>query len=212
MNKRVISVTPETTILDALEVMRLSQIRRLPILENDKLVGIVTDSDLRETTPSMASTLSKYEASYLLSKMKVKEIMTKKPYTVSANATIEEVALIMYKHRIGGVPVVDGNDSDKLVGIVTETDIFKVLVDMMGLPQGKTRLTLVVPERTGVLAEIGTIFRDMGLSVTSFVVLDSEHSDTEKEIVLRGDFTDTELIKEKLEERDFKVIDITKIS
>ncbi len=209
MTKKVVSISPDVSILDAMEVMRVSQVRRLPVVEGEILVGIVTDRDLNSAAPSIASTLSKYEANYLLTKMKISEIMTKKLFTITPNATIEEVALIMYKNKIGGVPVVE-EGSNKLAGIITETDIFKILVDVMGLPKGTTRVTICVVDLKGILAEIGTIFKELDLNISSLAILDGDKPG-EKEMVIRGEFGDTEVIKKALEEKAFKVIDITKI-
>ncbi len=208
MTKNPVTINFDISIFDAMEVMRISKIRRLPVMKDGKLAGIVTDRDLQLAAPSPATTLSKYEANYLLTKLKVHEIMAKKLYTVKAGATIEEAALLMYKHKIGGLPVLD--DEDNLVGIITETDIFKMLVDVMGLPEGKTRVTISAPDRMGVLAEIGGIFKDSNINITSFVTVDA--GDGSKELILRGDFDNVEQVQAALEAHGFKVIDITKIS
>ena len=214
MTKDPITVNKEVSISDAMEVMRVSKIRRLPVIDKDnKLVGIVTDRDLHMASPSYASTLSKFEANYLLTKMKVSEIMSKEVFTVKESATIEEVALIMYKNKIGGVPVVAEDDSKRLVGIITETDIFKILVDMMGLPKGKIRITATFKDKMGMLADIGMVFKNLNQNITSFAILDDVSDEADlREIVIRGDFDNTDEIKAKLEEIGFTVIDITKIS
>lgn len=214
MTKNPISVNKDVSIFDAMEVMKASKVRRLPVVDKDNnLVGIVTDRDLHVASPSYATTLSKFEANYLLTKMHVSEIMTKNIFTVREGATIEEVALLMYKNKIGGIPVVADNDPKKLVGIITETDIFKILVDVMGLPTGKVRITATFKDRMGLLAEIGTIFKNLNQNITSFAIIDAhaENSET-REIVIRGDFEKTDEITKKLEEIGFKVIDVTKIA
>ena len=213
MTKEPITVSKDANILDAMEVMRASKIRRLPIVDNDKLVGIITDSDLDQAAPSYATTLSKFEANYLLTKMKVSEIMTKDVFTVKDSATIEEVALLMYKHKIGGVPVVAKDDPKKLVGIITETDIFKILVDVMGLPTGKIRITATFKDRLGMLADIGMVFKNLNQNITSFAIIDADSEEPGlREILIRGDFDNTEEIKAKLEEIGFTVTDITEIN
>ncbi len=150
MTKEPVTIAKDANILDAMEVMRASKVRRLPIVDGGRLVGIITDRDLDQAAPSYATTLSKFEANYLLTKMKVSEIMTKEVFTIKDSATIEEVALLMYKNRIGGVPVVAENEPQKIVGIITETDIFKLLVDVMGLPTGKIRITATFKERASL--------------------------------------------------------------
>lgn len=213
MIKDLITINKDANILDAMELMRVSKIRRLPVVDKDRLLGILTDSDINQAAPSCATTLSKHEANYLLTKMKVNEIMTKHILTVKESATIEEVALLMYKNKIGGVPVVADDDPQKIVGIITETDIFKIFVDMMGLPKGKVRITASFKDKMGLLADIGMIFKNLNQNITSFAILDDDADNSDdRELLIRGDFDNTDEIKEKLEEIGFTVIDITKIS
>ena len=126
MTKKVITVDAHTTLPDAHRLMHNNKIRRLPVLDKGKLAGIVTRSDIREASPSDATTLSVWELHYLLSKLEVRGIMTPDPITIRSNATIKEAAAQMYTHKIGGLPVVDGDG--KLVGIITESDIFRILI------------------------------------------------------------------------------------
>jgi CBS domain-containing protein len=126
MTKKVITVDVQTTLPDAHKLMRTNSIRRLPVMERGKLVGIVTRSDIREASPSDATTLSIWEMNYLLSKLKVEQIMTRDPITISPESTIKEAAHLMYQHKIGGLPVMDA--AGHLVGIVTESDIFRTLI------------------------------------------------------------------------------------
>jgi acetoin utilization protein AcuB len=126
MTHRVITVTPETTLTDAERLMVTKTIRRLPVLEDGRLVGIVTYGDIRRAQPSAATSLNIWELNYLLAKVKVSEIMTPNPVTVSQNATIGEAAQLMLNNMISGLPVVDGQGD--LVGIITESDIFRLVV------------------------------------------------------------------------------------
>jgi CBS domain-containing protein len=125
MTKDVVVVTPNTTVPDAHSLMTEKGIRRLPVMDGNKLVGIVTRGDVRGAEPSEATTLSIWELNYLLAKLKLSEIMTRKPVTVSPNATIGEGAQLMLDNKISGLPVVDGDG--KLVGIITESDIFRLV-------------------------------------------------------------------------------------
>ncbi len=210
MTHNPVTINREASILDAMEVMRVSKVRRLPVVDkDDKVVGIVTDKNLHVAAPSLATTLSKHEANYLLTKIKISEIMTKNVITVTSGSTIEEVALLMYKNKIGGIPVVD-NETSKIAGIITETDIFKILVDVMGLPEGKTRITVTFKDRVGLLADIGLIFKELNENITSFAIVDTDGGN--KEMVIRGDFKHLEEIKDKMEKSGFSVIDITRIS
>ena len=122
MTKNPVTISPETSVSHAHELMRNKKFRRLPVVEGEKLVGWVTERDLREVSPSSATTLSVYEMNYLLSKLKIADVMQKDLVTVPVDAAVEEAALLMYRHKIGGMPVLDGNQH--LVGIITETDFF----------------------------------------------------------------------------------------
>lgn len=127
MSSPVTTITLDMPIPDAHQMMKDKGIRRLPVVDkHDKLVGIVTIGDVREARPSDASTLSIWEMNYLLSKLKVEKVMTKNPLTVKPDAPIIDAAQIMLEKKISGVPVVD--DAGNLVGILTESDIFRMLV------------------------------------------------------------------------------------
>ncbi len=126
MSASPIIVSPDTTIMEAHKLMIDQRVRRLPVVKNKKLVGIVTLGDLRGAEPSEATSLSVWEVNYLLSKLTVEEIMTREVVTVSPEMTIREAASLMLEHRIAGLPVLAG---DNLVGIITESDIFRMIVD-----------------------------------------------------------------------------------
>ncbi|MER2600255.1 MAG: CBS domain-containing protein [Caldilineales bacterium] len=126
MTAKVITVDIHTTLPDAHKLMRSHKIRRLPVLDRGRLVGIVTRSDIREASPSETTSLSVWELQYLLSKLSMGDIMTRKPITILPNATIRDAANLMYAHKIGGLPVVD--TEGHLLGILTESDIFRILI------------------------------------------------------------------------------------
>jgi CBS domain-containing protein len=121
-----VTVSPETTMRLAQKIMLEHGFRRLPVVQHNRVVGIVTHGDIREAEPSDASSLSIYEINFLVGKLDVKEIMTRRPVTVSPDAPIAVAAQLMLEHKIGGLPVVEG---DRLVGIITETDICRLLVE-----------------------------------------------------------------------------------
>lgn len=125
MTPNPITVTPSTTVPEANTLMKQGRIRRLPVVDNGKLVGIVTLGDLREASPSDATSLSIYELNYLVAQLTVEKIMTKDPVTIDPNASIKKAAKLLLEHKIGSLPVMDGG---MLVGIITESDIFRVLV------------------------------------------------------------------------------------
>jgi len=157
-------VSPETPVQDALKLMQTRGFGRLPVVSNNKLVGIVTEADLMKVSPSPATTLSVYEINYLLSKVKVADAMTKKVVTVSPDDTAESAILTMRDNDIGGVPVMDG---DKLVGIVTESNVFEALIKLFGFRRAGTRITLDIPDRLGVIAEITDLIRKNGVNIIS---------------------------------------------
>ncbi|MCP4424925.1 MAG: CBS domain-containing protein [Chloroflexi bacterium] len=126
MTKVVVTASLDTRMLDAHRLMRENKIRRMPVCKNDKVIGIVTKSDVRQAEPSDATTLNVWEINYLLAKLEVKDIMTHDVATIHEDATIKDAATIMYQQRIGALPVVD--DKEKLAGIITESDIFRVLI------------------------------------------------------------------------------------
>ncbi len=119
------TIGPKTSLHDAHKLMRERHVRRLLVVENDKLIGIVTQGDVQSAEPSSATSLSIFELNYLLAKLTIDEIMTRNPITVQAAATVRDAAKLMLDNTIGGLPVMDG---EKLVGIITESDIFRVLV------------------------------------------------------------------------------------
>ncbi|MGD0153871.1 MAG: CBS and ACT domain-containing protein [Thermacetogeniaceae bacterium] len=156
-----VTITPQNNIADAFALLRENKIRRLPVVDKGKLVGIMTDRDLREVSPSPATSLSIFEINYLLSKMTIDKVIKKqKLITIKPDAYLEEAALLMREHNIGALPVVE---NDKLVGIITESNIFDAFIEIMGLHEPGTRLNLKVEDKPGTLAKImDTIFKHGG--------------------------------------------------
>lgn len=127
MTREVITISPETSLKEAHEIMKQKKIRRLPVVTHNKVVGIVTLGDIRGAEPSRASSLSVWEMNNLLANLKVSEIMTRNPATIRANESIGEAAKFMLENKFSGLPVVD--DADNLLGIITESDIFRLVVN-----------------------------------------------------------------------------------
>jgi CBS domain-containing protein len=126
MTRNVVTITPDTTLPEAHRLMTEKRVRRLPVVKNDRLVGIVTLGDVRGAEPSGATSLSIWEVNYLLSKLKIEEIMSRNLLTISSNATIGQAAELMLEQKVSGLPVVD--EKKQLVGIITESDIFRMVV------------------------------------------------------------------------------------
>ena len=207
MTKNPMTVTADTKVDEVAHLMKKHNFRRLPVVDDGKLVGFLSDSDLMRVAPSSATTLSRYEINSLLAKICVRDIMKKDVVSVNVDATIEEASLIIYKNKIGGMPVV--SNMGAVVGVITETDIFKTFVDVMGLADGKTRITLEVTDKIGVVKDIAEIFGQAGVSIDSLITCKKE--DNKYEIVIRGDITNIDDIKAKLEAKGYKVIHTVKI-
>jgi len=165
MSHPVITIPPDMPIVDALNMMKREKIRRAPIMKEGKLVGIVSDKDLLNASPSPATSLSVWEMNYLLSKITVKDVMTKKVLTVSEDTPIEEAARIMADNKIGGLPVVR---EDRVVGIITETDLFKIFLELMGARDLGVRVTALIHEEPGQLAKLTQAIASEGGNFIAF--------------------------------------------
>ena len=167
MSHPVISVDPETPVHEALAMFRKEHIRRAPVIKNGKLLGIVSESNLVNATPSLATTLSIWEVNYLVSKITVKQVMTKKVKTLDVDTPIEEAARIMADSKIGGMPV---TRAGKIVGMITETDLFKVLLELMGAREKGVRVSALVEDKPGQLLKVSKAVTDAGGNFISFGV------------------------------------------
>lgn len=206
MTANPVCVIPDTPIPEALELMKKRKIRRLPVTEGQKLVGIVTQLDLMRVSPSPATSLSIFEIHYLISRMTVKEAMTKDPATISPDATIEEAALLMRERGIGGLPVVENG---KVVGIITETDIFDSFIELLGIRRAGLRLTVQAEDQPGVLAEITQVIKEKGVNIISLAVFPLPEGN-KANVVLRLKTEAEKPILAELEHHGFKVIHISK--
>ncbi|NTW12732.1 MAG: CBS domain-containing protein [Anaerolineales bacterium] len=175
MSRPVISVSPDAPINEVLAMFKKEHIRRAPVMKNGKLVGIVSERDLLNAAPSSATTLSIWEMNYLISKVKIKDVMSKKVITVSRDTPIEGAARIMADKKIGGLPVVD---SDKVVGMITETDLFKVFLELMGARDKGIRVTATVEDKPGELAKVTKAIANAGGNFVSFGFFSGEDAAT----------------------------------
>ena len=168
MTPNPITVTPDLSIAEAMEWMKRENVRRFPVLNKaGKLIGIVTDDDLLHATPSSATSLSMWEVTYLLSKVTVKEVMTKDVITIDDDCPLEEAARIMADKKIGGLPVMH---EGQLVGIITESDLFKVFLELFGAREKGVRLTVLAPYYKGSLAEISAAITKKGGNILAMNV------------------------------------------
>jgi acetoin utilization protein AcuB len=176
MSKSPITVRQNVGVEEALRLMHNENIRRLPVVdERGKMVGIVSELDLLKVSPSPATSLSVYEIPYLMARIKMKDVMTKDVVTVTEDTPLEEAARVMADNKIGGVPVMrDG----KLVGIITETDLFKTFLEMLGGREEGVRISIYVPNEKGVLATITSEVSEMGINITALSTIMGEDPST----------------------------------
>ncbi len=167
MSTNVITIDENESLQKAARVLEENQIRILPVMRGGTLVGVITDRDVKRASASDATTLDAHELHYLLSRLKVKEVMTREPITVPDNYTIEEVAGLLLEHKISGVPVVD--DDGKLVGIITKTDLFKLILALTGARNGGVQFAFQIEDRPGSIKEVTDIFRKYGGRMASIL-------------------------------------------
>jgi acetoin utilization protein AcuB len=167
MSKNVFTVDANDSMQDAMRLLKKYGIRMLPVMKKNKLVGIVTDRDLKRASASDASTLDVHELLYLLSKIKVKDLMTKDPITVPPDYTAEETALVLLDGKIFGAPVVDGNG--QVVGTITQTDLFRVLISLTGIGNVGIQFGFQVEDKPGTIKEVADIIREHGGRMVSIL-------------------------------------------
>ncbi len=166
MTPNPITITPDISIAEAMERMKRENVRRFPVVDKDRnLIGLVSYTDLLYASPSSATSLSMWEISYLLAQVKVKEVMTKEVITSTEDSTLEEAARLMVDNKVGSLPVLrDGT----LVGIITESDIFRVFLEMMGAREKGIRLSLLAPYVKGSMAKITSEITSAGGLILAF--------------------------------------------
>lgn len=166
MTRNPVTITPEASVVEASELMKREKLHRLPVLdENKNLVGVISEKDILFASPSPASSLSIHEMAYLLSKLTVKKLMTKNPVTITKNTTVEEAARIMVDQDLSCLPVVEDK---QLVGIVSKSDLFKILLELFGARHFGVRCSFLVDDKPGTIATISKIIADNGLDIISF--------------------------------------------
>lgn len=205
MSHNPITIRDNTSLDEALRIMRENKVRRLPILDKKgKMVGIVSEKDLLYASPSPATSLSVWEIHSLVAKIKVSDLMTKNVITVCEDCPIEEAARVMVDNKIGGLPVMRG---DQLVGIITETDLFKIFLELLGAREQGTRFTLLVPEKKGMLAAVAQQVSQLGGNIIALgTFLGDDPSN--RTITMKVQDVDKEDLWPKLEQLGAKLIDV----
>ena len=196
------TVTASTPVMEAMQRLREGGFRRLPVAQNGKLIGIVTDRDLKEATPSKATTLSIYELNYLLSKLVVKDVMRSPVITVRADDPVEQAALLMEEHRISGLPVLENGN---LVGILTITDLMRALVSFLALREGGKRVTVDLPDEPGVLARVANQGAPSNIVAAVTTGIQAGHK---RRVVLRATGDGADEFADRLKAAGIDVVDV----
>lgn len=205
MKHPVLSITPEVPVQEALLRMKKDKVRRYPVVDKrGKLVGIVTESDLLNASPSEATTLSVWEIHSLLSRITVERVMAKKVVTVKANDTIEEAARLMANSKVGGLPVLRGG---KIVGIITETDLFNIFLEMLGARVPGVRVTVLVPDLPGKLYELAGAINTLSGNISGMAAIQGEFSGT-CAVTIKVSGVELEALKKALVPVVDKILDI----
>ena len=209
IQRNPVTIGPEASFFEAREIVQDKGIRHLPVVDKEnKLVGIVTDRDIRKAAPSDATSLSIRELNYLLRQLKVSSIMTPKDklITISPNTLVEEAVQLMHDNKIGSLPVVE---EEKLYGIFTETDALALLIDLFGIKQKGNRLTIALEDKPGELLAIFEIFKNHNVNVIS-ITSPSFLVDGKRLTAIRIRTEKTEDIVQELEKTGFPVLSIGK--
>jgi acetoin utilization protein AcuB len=167
MSKNVTTINEDDSMQDAMKLMKQHNIRMLPVLKNGGLVGVLTDRDLKRASASDATTLDVHEMLYLISKIKVKSIMSKNPISVSPDLTVEETAEVLLNNKISGAPVLD--DKGKVVGTITQTDLFRVLISLTGIGKRGIQIAFQIVDRPGSIKDLADIVRKYGGRMVSIL-------------------------------------------
>ena len=205
MTRKVVYISPNTTIAHAADMMREQKLHRLPVIENDQLVGLVTEGTIAEASPSKATSLSIYEMNYLLNKTKVGDVMIRDVVTISQFASLEDATYLMLKNKIGILPVVD---NEQLYGVITDRDIFKAFLEVSGYGEEGVRLRFVTENKVGVLEQIIRLLVEENLNISNTVNIPRKDGKVVIEVQLAGDI-DMELLKKKFDEHAIELAEIT---
>jgi len=205
MSKSPITIKRDDSFQTALNLLRQGGVRHLPVLEGKKLVGILTDRDLRQASPSPATSLSIYEIKYLLNKIVVEDLMVKDVITVPAATTIESAAKLLYEHKIGALPVVD--EKEELLGIITETDILETFVEATGLGEPSSRIEVEMEDKPGALAKVAQLIKKHDVNIISVMTIPAT-TKTKRIVVFRLATTNPSAVRNEIEGAGYAVLSV----
>ncbi|MDD6187975.1 MAG: CBS and ACT domain-containing protein [Clostridiales bacterium] len=192
------TIRPNASISDAFSIMKDHGFHQLPVVKNGKLVGMLTETELQNVTPSKATSLSVYEINYLLTKIDVSQAMSTDPVTIEADALLEKAAVLMRSHDVRALPVMEGK---KLVGIITQSDIFDAFIDMMGARNAGARIEVHVPNKPGVGVEVMKVIGETGANIMHMAL---HNGADEGELDFKLDIEDASAICAKLNQMGYK--------
>jgi acetoin utilization protein AcuB len=194
MTKNPVTVEEDGSMDDAIRLLKERKIRMLPVMKKHKLVGIVTDGDVKRASASDATTLDIHELLYLISRIKVRNIMTREPISVTPDFTVEETAELLLKKKISCVPVVDSREA--LVGVITQSDIFKVLISLTGVGKRGVQFAFMVEDRPGSIKEVADIVRTRGGRMASILSSYDKAPEGYRRVYIRSFDLDRRVISE----------------
>lgn len=206
MTKNPHTIQVNASINALMALMREQGLKRIPVLDGERVVGIVTDRDVERVSPSKATTLSVFEINYLLSKSTVRDAMTKNVFTVHPDAHIEDAAVLMRDKRISALLVVD--DEEKLVGIVTESDLFDALIDMLGARFTGTRLLIRIANKPGMLSKLGSVISESGTNISHLAMVVAD-DDSDAEMLLRTDSKESQDLQDAITAAGFQILNVS---
>ena len=204
MSTPAITIDVHDSMQDAKALLQKHHISMLPVMDRARLVGVVTDGDLKKASPSDASSLGAHEILYLLSTIQIKDIMAKKPITVPADFTIEETAEILMDNRISGVPVVDAHGG--VIGVITDNDLFRVIIAMTGIKKRGVQFAFRLEDRGGSILEVARVIREHGGRFSSILTSYENAPEGHRHVYIRIfniDGIDLEALKNALKEKFF---------
>ncbi len=210
MTREPITITEDTSMIKAIHIMKQHHFRRLLVVDHEgRLQGLITDRDLKEASPSKATTLDVHELYYLLAELHVSEIMTRTPVSVSQDDSVEHAAQVMLEHTFSGLPVVDANG--ELVGIITQSDIFRAFMHITGIRQGGVQFALRLEDRPGLIKEVVDLLRARGARFVSLLTSYASAKEGYRDIFIRVKNLSPEEVRAAREElaKQFEVLYVT---
>jgi acetoin utilization protein AcuB len=204
MSKDLVTVDEDTSIMQASKLMKQNAVQHLPVLRKGRLVGIISDRDLKEATPSKATTLDIHEMYYLLDKIPVKDLMPKTLFTIAPGDTVEKAAAVMLKHHVSALPVVE--PQGVLAGIITKGDIFRAFVSISGVYQGALAMGLELPDAPGYIKQVTDVIREHGGRIASIMTRFEGAPEGFKHVYIRAKLVkDEKALQQELESKHKKL-------